>query len=316
MKIHFDGVNTNSRSGPNSFAVRLARGLFEAGHEVVFEKQDAQVSLVFIEPTGQPLAPKVIQRLDGIWFKPWEFATKNGGIKHLYKHADAVIFQSQFDQGMTFQHFGAPGLWNQVGIGVVIGNGIDLNPLKQITIPKLVEMRAAYERIYVCSSNWHPQKRLEANVKLFARLREQTPNSCLIVLGDHPDYRATGPNVFYAGSVDHDTCAEIYSAADWMLHLAWADHCPNVVVEALAQGTPVVCCDVGGTKELVGQYGVVLKDQPYHYELYDYDNPPQLDLTQITSLPNRHDLDYTSIADIDIKSVTKQYIKLFERVMK
>lgn len=316
MKIHFDNMQAFG-TGPGTFGNLLAVELWNAGHELIDSGPEADVSLVFIEPTGKPLAKKVVQRLDGIWFKPNEFKTKNAGIKNLYDKADAVVFQSQFDKNMIEKWWGK--CEDRHIPGVLIGNGTPTTPVKELTIPKLIEMRAQYDQIFVCSSNWHPQKRLEANVRMFNHIREtQHPNSCLIILGRNPDYRATGPHVFYAGHVGPEVYNEIYSAANWMLHLAWADHCPNVVVEALAQGTPVVCSEVGGTRELIGfgGYGVVLKEEPYNFELADYDNPPTIDVTQLTYLPTRHELDYSSINDIDIKTVAAHYIALFESLTK
>jgi glycosyltransferase involved in cell wall biosynthesis len=311
VKIHFDNVDLGARSGPNTFASRLARRLFDAGHEVLLDGTHADISLVFIEPTGKPLAPKVVQRLDGIWFKPHEFHTKNQRIQRLYYDCDAVVFQSQFDKSFIEKWWGKSD--NHWRPQVVIGNAIEIVPIKEITIPKLDEIRRTYEQVFVCSSNWHAQKRLEANVRLFEHLRKQTPNSCLIIMGDHPDYRAAGMNVFYTGAVGPEVYMQMYSAANWMLHLAWADHCPNVVVEALSQGTPVVCSEVGGTQELIGHgtYGVVLKEQLYDFELYDYDNPPTIDVTQCTSLPTRQELDYAGIPNIDIKVCAEEYLKLF-----
>lgn len=311
MKVHFDNVAWQAATGPNVFASRLARALFEAGHEVSHEASGADVSLVFIERSGAPLAPRVVQRLDGFWFKPEEFATKNAGIKGLYDRADAVVWQSDFDREMTTKWFGHP------RSGRVIRNGVALDPVKRLTIPRLVEIREGHDRVYVCSANWHPQKRLAANVALFERLRLRHPKSCLIVLGAGADMRlASGPHVFYAGSVPHDVSAEIYSAANWMLHLAWADHCPNVVVEALAQGAPVACSEVGGTKELIGDYGLVLSEAPYDLGLADYDDPPPVDVSQVDDLPDRLELNHGSMADIDIADVARRYVELFEHLLK
>lgn len=309
MKVHFDNVAA-FKTGPGTFANRLAVALFNAGHEVVDSGPQADISLVFIERTGQPLAKKVVQRLDGVWFKPSEFHTKNVKIKALYEQADAVVFQSVFDRRFVEKW------WNPHRHPTIIRNGVDTTPVSELTIPALIQMRAEYDKIYVCSSNWHAQKRLEANVRLYERLRLTNPKSCLVVLGNHPDYRATGPHIFYAGSVGPEVYNQVYSAANWMLHLAWADHCPNVVVEALAQGTPVVCSEVGGTRELVGGYGLVLKEEPYDFELADYDNPPVLDLSQVGDLPDRRQLDYNTIAGIDINRVTQRYIGLFEDLLK
>lgn len=312
MKVHFDNVSRPG-TGPGTFAHRLARRLFEAGHEVQFHGSDADVSLVFIEPSGAPLAPRVVQRLDGIWFKPTEYLPKNAGIRRCYeKVAHAVVFQSQFDKEMIEHWWGSNDRQRPCA---VIGNGIEIEPVTEITIPALAELRTAHKRVYVCSSNWHAQKRLRANFELFKHLKRSEPSSCLIVMGTNPEMIAD-PYVFYTGPVEPDVYMQVYSAADWMLHLAWADHCPNVVVEALSQGTPVVCSEVGGTKELIGHgaYGLVLKEEPYRFQLFDYDNPPSIDVTQVSSLPSRHVLDFAGIPSIDIKDVAVQYVQLFERL--
>jgi hypothetical protein len=119
----------DSTSGPNSFAKRLAMGLIETGHEVeLYDGRNADVSIVFIEPTGRPLANKVIQRLDGIWFSPSEFETKNSAIKQMYENADGVIWQSEFDKGMTTKWWGNP------KSGMVIRNGINAPEIKKFQI--------------------------------------------------------------------------------------------------------------------------------------------------------------------------------------
>jgi len=310
MKIHFDNVNLNSTSGPNTAAHRLAKQFFELGHEVHFvDGQNCDVSLVFIEPTGQKLAPKVIQRLDGIWFKPQEFMTKNVGIKRLYDTADGVIFQSEFDRKMITKW------WKEPRAGSVIQNGIDIDIVKELNIPALQQLCSTYPVRYVCSANWHPQKRLRDTVELFKKFRQRDNNCCLIVLGANPDYVVANPHVFYAGSVPRETYMQIYSAASWMMHLAWADHCPNVVIEALSQGTPVLCTDVGGTQELIGEYGYVIKEPtPYNFELADYDNPPSLEGIDVPVLKDRLELDYTTVPNFDIVSVAQRYVGFFNSI--
>lgn len=319
MKIHCDGVNFASSTGPNTFANRLARGLFESGHTIVDRGPDADVSLVFIEATGQPLAKKVVQRLDGIWFKPEDYNTKNAGIVSLYHTADAVVFQSGFDSRMAVKWFGEPA--RGAKHSRVIKNGINIAPVTELTIPSLITMRNTYKKMYVCSANWHLQKRLSENVRLFKQLRATEPNSCLIVLGNNPDVMVADPHIFYAGSQPPEVYNQVYSACDWMLHLAWADHCPNVVIEALAQGTPVVCSSTGGTRELVADYGITLDDvgEPYDFQLYDYDRPPLVDMTGLTSLPDRSSFDEKTWEDtkfrIGMDRTLRQYINVFNDVL-
>lgn len=308
MKIHLDNVNMSSNSGPNSFGKRLAMGLIESGHEVeLYDGKNSDVSIVFIEPTGRPLAKKVIQRLDGIWFSPEEFEEKNFSIKKLYHEADGVIWQSEFDRGMTTKWWGNP------KNGTVIRNGINAPEIKKFQIPALEQIRQHYEMLFVCSANWHPQKRLMANIDLYKHLRSFYSSAALIVLGSNP-IKVADPHIFYAGSQPHEVCLEIFSAANWMLHLAWLDHCPNTVVEALSQGTPVVCSEQGGTKELVQNFGVILKEKnEYNFELTNYDNPPILDLTQINKkLPEKEKLG--NPFDVTMDRTMKEYLSFLERI--
>lgn len=309
MKIHLDNVDWSSRSGPNTFGQRLARRLIETGHEIITDNgSSADVSLVFIEPSGRKLANKIVQRLDGIWFSPIEFETKNVNIKVLYDRADAVVFQSDFDRQMVTRWWGGDDdsrpLW-------VIRNGVDTRHVP-VSNADLLNLREQFKSIFVCSANWHPQKRLRANIELFMKLLEKEPDSCLIVMGANPDVRMAHPKVFYTGSLPHELCLEVYRIADWMIHLAWLDHCPNVVVEALSQETPVICSSEGGTRELVGDFGVIVPETPYVYDLVFYDKPPQIDVSNIV-LPERAQLG--EHFDISIDRVVRSYMDLFEEIV-
>lgn len=57
--------------------------------------------------------------------------------------------------------------------------------------------------------------------------------------------------VLFAGSLDHDLMPLILSAADVMVLPTANEGLANAWVEALACGTPVVTCDVGGARELI-----------------------------------------------------------------
>jgi glycosyltransferase involved in cell wall biosynthesis len=306
MKIHLDNVNMSSTSGPNSFGKRLAMALMESGHEIELENgSNSDVSIVFIEPSGRPLAKKIIQRLDGIWFKPDEFHTKNSRIKSLYQSANAVIWQSDFDRQMCTKWWGSP------KTGSVIRNGINAPKITEFQIPALAQLRSQYEMLFVCSANWHPQKRLQKNIELYKHLRNFYSSAALIVLGANPHYVAD-PHIFYAGSQSHEVCLEVFSAADWMLHLAWLDHCPNTVVESLSQGTPVICSSEGGTKELVNEFGIILKEKHYNFDLADYDNPPEIVVTSLNKLPTKNELG-TSY-DISMNNCLNKYINLLGNI--
>ena len=283
-------------------------GLIESGHEVELnDGRNSDVSLVFIERSGRPLAKRVIQRLDGIWFSPSEFETKNSSIKSLYSDADAVVWQSDFDRGMTTKWWGEP------KSGRVIRNGINATPVTTFKIPALEQLRQKYEMLFVCSANWHPQKRLMSNIELFKHLQSFYSSAALIVMGSNPTM-IPDPHVFYTGPQPHEVCLEVFSAANWMLHLAWLDHCPNTVVESLSQGTPVICSEQGGTKELVQDFGLIVKESArYDYELVDYNCPPAVDVLSISNLPDVKTLGKSF--DVSMHRCLKSYVELFENTI-
>lgn len=305
-----DNVNIGAPTGPNVFAERIARRFFEMGHSVELTSGiGCDVSLVFIQRSGATLADKVVQRVDGIWSKPQDFVAKNIPINDLYRTADAVVFQSHFDQDFVTKHWGFSKCYT------VIRNGIDAAPCTALTLAGLADIRGKYDKVFVASSNWHPQKRLRDNIRLFQHIRSNiVANSCLIVLGAHPDCAVADKDVFYAGSQPHGVVSQVMAMSNWMFHLAYLDHSPNSVIEALAQGTPVVCTNEGGTRELVDRFGVVLNEpEKFDYEPTDYDDPPAIDVAQLTSLPDKATLGRH--ADISIDTCANAYIELFESIV-
>lgn len=314
MKIHFDNVNIESRTGPNSFAKRLAEELTYLGHQVYLGNgSSCDVSLVFIEESGQPLSGRVIQRLDGIWFSPAEFSTRNSKIKSLYETAHHVVWQSAFDMQMTSKFWGTP------RSGSIIRNGVPKFTYTDTGIrEQLQAIRRKHEMIFVSSANWHSQKRLDENIKVFHRAKQFYPTACLIVMGSSPQLSESIDlnDVYFVGSVPHEACMQIFCESDWMIHMAWLDHCPNTVVEALSCGVPVICTEDGGTKELVGDYGIVLKEtRPYDFSLIDYSKPPYIDIeAQIfKKLPTRDRLG--APVDVSIRSTATKYISVFKELI-
>jgi len=302
MKIHFSNVDFSSRSGPNSFGTRLAEQFTKMGHEIVSQNDLYEVFLAFIEPASQPRkGAKFIHRLDGIWFKPDQFDSHNRLIKWAYERADKVICISNFNKNMAAHH------WGDVG-ATVINNGIEL-VRSQVQDPEIKKLKEKYSKIFVSSANWHRQKRLKENVECFKLIQEKHPNSCLLVLGSAPDYVIKDPNIFYVGNIRHEECLQIFAIADWMIHLAWLDHCPNSVVEGMSQGCGIICASSGGTKEAVGKNGIIVQEkEEYKYQLTDYDAPPEIDFSNII-IPEKLEIDNSIL---DIRKIAEKYLKVIE----
>jgi glycosyltransferase involved in cell wall biosynthesis len=88
----------------------------------------------------------------------------------------------------------------------------------------------------------------------------QLPEARLLLIGKGEEEAAlraqaqregVAARVFFAGSVDHDLMPLLLSAADVMVLPTVSEGLANAWVEALACGTPVVTCDVGGARELI-----------------------------------------------------------------
>jgi glycosyltransferase involved in cell wall biosynthesis len=83
----------------------------------------------------------------------------------------------------------------------------------------------------------------------------QTRPLHLVLLGSGGlDLRVSGVKIHRLGYVaDERRVAEISAAADLFIHPSPQDNFPNVVVESLASGTPVVAYRTGGLHELIIQ---------------------------------------------------------------
>lgn len=100
-----------------------------------------------------------------------------------------------------------------------------------------------------------------------AALHRTRPGARLALLGDGPDRSLVaqriaalglGDAVQMVGQVAHDALPDWYRAADVMCLPSHNEGVPNVVLEAMASGTPVVASRVGGIPEVVPGFAGVL----------------------------------------------------------
>ena len=88
-----------------------------------------------------------------------------------------------------------------------------------------------------------------------------SPDATLIIAGDGPDKaklqnlaKALGVDdrVRFLGAVAHEALPEVYNAADLLVLASSREGWPNVLLEAMACGTPAVATDVWGNREVIG----------------------------------------------------------------
>jgi teichuronic acid biosynthesis glycosyltransferase TuaC len=99
----------------------------------------------------------------------------------------------------------------------------------------------------------------------------QLPEARLLIAGDGPERAALdrlatrlgiAERVKFLGRVAHDDLAETYSAADLLVLASSREGWANVLLEAMACGTPVVATKVWGTPEVVADAAAGLLVEP------------------------------------------------------
>lgn len=96
--------------------------------------------------------------------------------------------------------------------------------------------------------------------ELVLRALQEFPDACLLIVGEGEERRALETlagalqiqhRVRFLGVMPHAQLAEVYGAADALVLASSREGWPNVLLEAMACGTPVVSSSVGGTPEIV-----------------------------------------------------------------
>ena len=300
MNIMLDNVNVSSNSGPNNFAKKLASCLVKDGHNVFNTglaggSIDVQLSFISQISSFNPL----VQRLDGIWFNTaQDWSTLNEPIKQTYEKASAVIFQSEFNRRLSEHYFG------HHTNSSVIHNGTDIvtiNSMPSLNHPMLDK----FKDVWCCASSWRPHKRLDDNIMYF--LSHASSDTCLVVAGENSSTHINDDRIIFCGMLDWTTLISLFKRASTFLHLAWLDHCPNVVVDARASGCHIVCSSSGGTSEIAGLGATVILEDEWDYSPIELYSPPAIDFSK--KQENIHD------TSVDINVVAKKYLDVFEGVL-
>lgn len=93
-------------------------------------------------------------------------------------------------------------------------------------------------------------------IAAFRQLHQRRQDVELIMLGDGPAleaYRAEARDlpVHFPGRLDHEAIPTWIGASDVVTLPSWAEGTPNVIIESLVSGRPVVASDVGGIPALL-----------------------------------------------------------------
>jgi glycosyltransferase involved in cell wall biosynthesis len=214
----------------------------------------------------------VVLNQDGVGYPGWAGARTeevNAPLRRALHAADHVLYQSAFCRRSAELYLGVPrGTWE------ILPNAVDVERFTPGPAPD-------GGPVLLLAGDQTQAYRLELGLQVLAALVERAPGARLLVTGRTVvDAEALVAQLGLQGRVEllgryaQRDAPALYRRAHLLLHTKVNDPCPNVVLEAMACGLPVVHPASGGTVELVGESAGV--GVP-HDDGFARDTPPTAD---------------------------------------
>lgn len=150
----------------------------------------------------------------------------------------------------------------------VLRNGVDLDRFKPVEREALRRRLGFTRKTLLSVGNLLDFKGHGVVISALSLL----PQCELVVIGEGPDRDAfealarqcrVAERVRFLGSIDQAELREYYGAADALVLASSREGWPNVLLEAIACGTPAIACNVGGVSEILtaADAGIVLDER-------------------------------------------------------
>jgi glycosyltransferase involved in cell wall biosynthesis len=171
------------------------------------------------------------------------------------RQADALV-----GDGWAAEH-----LPDRLGVPVErVSKGVDAERFSPEGRDLRESLRLRQRKVVATVARLVPIKNVRLLVDAIAIVRERILDVHLLIVGDGPERTAIRERVgelgltdcvTFVGHVPHRETPECYRTADVFALSSDFDNSPNVVLEAMACGLPVVATDAGGAREFLGPGG-------------------------------------------------------------
>jgi glycosyltransferase involved in cell wall biosynthesis len=249
--------------------------------QAFFPNRPRDFNLLYLGSSSLPADDQAVIRLakrrrapillnqNGVAYPGWAGAKTqvlNDRLRTVLRRADHVIYQSDFCKLAADRFLGeAPPAWE------VLRNAVDTREFTPADEPP------PGGPVLLLAGDQTQPYRLGTALRTLALL----PDVRLLVTGTLiedgqalAEQLGVAGRVLFTGRYAQRDAPSVYRRAHVLLHPKVNDPCPNVVLEALASGLPVVHSQSGGTPELVGEAGVGVGSET----TWEQDVPPAPEL--------------------------------------
>ncbi len=278
MKI-FLNMNGRGRGGPQVWASRFRSALEGRGYGVTHDIRKKYAAALFSIGTDgmesvQRRRRRAVYRVAGCYLPEWfeamgmtmqpEHHAVNEGVRHGLEHADCVVYQSRWAKKQLDEV-----LYRRESDYVIVHNGVNTRAFSpgpaDSADGEVLGVVGEFRFEYQLRTVFEACRLLGGSTRVVA---VGSPNSeeledCLERYAHDPDLKQ---RIRHISRVPPEELPALYRRMTVLLHPVAGDSCPNVVVEALACGVPVVCPAFGGTSELVGDGGEIFDCAPWKYD--------------------------------------------------
>ncbi len=253
-------IEIKPEGGGNYFLQNFLRYLDQRGiphtHEITDRYEVLFTSHWLVHPRlvrrglARNPALRLVHRIDGA-ARDYGRDPRVDALQHeINRMADLTIFQSRYCRFSTREKF--PVI---VHDGPVIYNPVDTEQFRPDG-PR----RQFPETIRLCCVTWSMNPKKGAQTMYDVALAN--PDLGFILCGRFPD-APQRPHIHALGVLDRDELAAVMRSCDALVTFAENEACPNVVLEGLASGLPILYRDSGAAPELVGDCGLAV--EPAHF---------------------------------------------------
>lgn len=258
IKVYYGGAYKGDKGGPLVKIKRLTTNYPEYRYN--FNLLYCLSNFPYLSNTSLKIIKRknipIILNQNGVYFSGWYgkgWEIKNKKLMNAYHLADYIFWQSEFCRESADKFLGRSNI-----SGEVLYNAVDITkfiPMNKnnkeftflttgvFTDSMLYRLIATIEAFYLFQKN-QKETRLIIAGYISKKLKLQITNLILS--------RQLQNKIKIIGSYSQNFAPNLYSSADAYIMLKYMDASPNVVIEAMACGLPIIYSATGGVAELVG----------------------------------------------------------------